>query len=201
VDAPPRLEIRRVEVPNGRVNGSPVLVPSRGVDFGEAAHGAVPELARVGLGSGGRPGGGEQAVAVGLDLPAVVEAEDHRRRRRLGVARPGRGLPRDAALPDPVEAAALLVLERQDDVPPGGRGGRRGGDPGEEWRRGSGRRGRRQCLGDGGAGGVAEELAHSRVGLGFSRELAFLVRWRAVFFVSALFSVSFCGQARRPMRW
>jgi hypothetical protein len=149
VDAPARLEIRRVQVPHGRVNGGPVVVPGRGVDLGKPVHGAVPELARVRLGGGGRPGGGEEAVSVGLDLPAVVEAEDHRRRRGLGLAQGARGLPRDAALPDPVQAAALLVLERPDGVPPGGRGGRRGGGPGWEWRRGSG--GWRQCLGDGGA--------------------------------------------------
>jgi hypothetical protein len=115
-------------VPHGRVNGGLVVVPGRGVDLGKPAHGAVPELARVRLGGGGRPGCGEEAVAVGLDLPTVVEAEDHR--RGLGLAWGGRGIPRDAALPDPVQAAALLVLERPDGVPPGGRGGRLRGSPG-----------------------------------------------------------------------
>lgn len=165
MDTPPGLEIRRVEVPHGGVDGVLVVLPSGGVDLGESAHCAVPQLARVGLGSGCRPRGGEEAVAIGVDLPAVVEAEDHGRQRGLAGARRG-GFPRDAPLPDPVEAAALLVLERPDRVPACGRdgglggGGRGRGGPSEERRRRSGGWGRRQGLGDGGGGGVAEKLAH-----------------------------------------
>lgn len=152
VDAPAGLEIRRVEVAHGRIDGVSVGGLGGGVEVGEAADDAVPEVARVGLGGGGLAGGGEEAVAVGVDLPGVVKAEDEGRERERGG-----GLPGDAALPDPVEAAALLVLERGDGGPAGGGVGV-GGGPGEE----RGRRGRGRCLGDGdgGGGGVAEELAH-----------------------------------------
>lgn len=101
VDAPAGLEIRRVEVAHGRIDGVSVGGLGGGVEVGEAADDAVPEVARVGLGGGGLAGGGEEAVAVGVDLPGVVKAEDEGRERERGG-----GLPGDAALPDPVEAAA-----------------------------------------------------------------------------------------------
>ena len=127
VDAPPGVQIRRVEVSHGRIHGLLVGLALRGdlgtIDGLEAAHGAEAEVARGGLVYGcSAAGGGEEAVAVGVDLAAVVEAEDD----GLGVGgEGGGGLPGDAAVVDLEQAAALLVVEGPDGAP-GGRGWGRG---------------------------------------------------------------------------
>ncbi|KAG8052221.1 hypothetical protein GUJ93_ZPchr0001g30863 [Zizania palustris] len=147
--APTGLEIRRIEVAHGLIDGIPIGGGGGGVDVGEAADGAVPEVARVGLGGGGPPGGGEEAVVVGVDLPRVVEAEDERREQERGG-----GLPGNAALPDPEEAAALLVLQGPYSGPSGRRGRfSGGGGPCEERRQGRWGRGSGEGISDDGCGG------------------------------------------------
>jgi hypothetical protein len=61
-------------------------------------HGAVPELACVGLGSRGGPCCGEEAVTISVDLSDMVEMEDHGRERPW--RRPSTRYP----LLDPVDA-------------------------------------------------------------------------------------------------
>ena len=85
VEAPPGPEIRHVEVLHGGVDGALVVLPHGGMDLGDSVHGAVPELTHVGLDCSGRPWGSEEAIAISVDLSAMVEAEDHRRRFRRRV--------------------------------------------------------------------------------------------------------------------
>lgn len=121
---------------------------SEGVDADKAADSAVREHAILGLGGCNPPHSSEEAVAVDLDLSAMVKAEDD----EGGIKLRGWQLPGNAVLPDLVEVAALLVLECLDDSP----AGERGVGLGEERGRGVGAR-EGEGLGD---EGVTEELAH-----------------------------------------
>ena len=108
VEAPPGPEIRHVEVLHGGVDGALVVLPRGGVDLGDSVHGAVPELTHVGLDCSGRPWGSEEAIAISVDLSAMVEAEDHQHRfRRRVMDDAWRGeLPRNTPLLDDLTIAA-----------------------------------------------------------------------------------------------
>ena len=108
MEAPPGPEIQHVEVLHGGVDGALVILPRGGVDLGDSVHGAVPELTHVGLDCSGRPWGSEEAIAISVDLSAMVEAEDHQHRfRRRVMDDAWRGeLPRNTPLLDDLTIAA-----------------------------------------------------------------------------------------------